>query len=212
MPRNPTKPHSLPYPAPAAGQAEGRPDIPRGDLTRRAVLAGGLRLGLWGALMGLGAGVLARGAAAQAPDHYFTPAQREVFAAVSTVLLGGMLPVAGPDRETARAEVLRDADTFMSRMPLHIQAEARQALDLLALAPVRILVAGIWPRWDRAAGEDVAEFLENFRTSRFGLKRRIYQFLHELSALAWFGNPRAWPAMGYPGPPQVQRPPRQEWS
>ena len=187
------------------------PAGPCGSTSRRVFLR---RCGLSLAALGLLAALPRRSAAqtsAAAAPAFFSPAQRALFAAVSAVLLGGLLPVADPERRAAIAEVVQGADRYMTRLVDYSQAEAREVLELLGFAPVRMLVGGVWARWEDAAPEDVAAFLENFRTSRFGLKRRIYQFLHELSAVGWFGAPRAWPAVGYPGPPAVTRPMDQPW-
>jgi hypothetical protein len=49
----------------------------------------------------------------------------------------------------------------------------------------------------------VSAFLARWRESRFDLLRAGYQALTQLVQAAWYGNPRAWGAIGYPGPPAV---------
>jgi hypothetical protein len=49
----------------------------------------------------------------------------------------------------------------------------------------------------------VAGFLARWRTSRFDLARAGYQALTQLIQAAWYDNPVAWRAIGYPGPPAL---------
>jgi hypothetical protein len=46
----------------------------------------------------------------------------------------------------------------------------------------------------------VAEFLQGWRTHRFGMLRGAYAALHDLVLGAWYAQPDAWAAIGYPGP------------
>ena len=73
----------------------------------------------------------------------------------------------------------------------------------MGLGIARVLVAGLWPSWDEAGAEDIAGFLARWKESRFDLLRSAYLGLHELIIAAWYGNPRAWPRIGYPGPPEL---------
>jgi hypothetical protein len=67
----------------------------------------------------------------------------------------------------------------------------------------RRILAGVRPAWRDASDDDVAAFLERWRTNRWLLLRSAYDGLHQLVLAAWYGNPRAWPAIGYPGPPAI---------
>jgi hypothetical protein len=57
--------------------------------------------------------------------------------------------------------------------------------------------------WAEAGRDDVAAFLDGWRTSGFTLLRSAYDALHQLVFAAWYGNPRSWPAIGYAGPPAL---------
>jgi hypothetical protein len=61
----------------------------------------------------------------------------------------------------------------------------------------------VWSPWPEATRESIAAFLVGWRTSRFALLRSAYGALHQIILGAWYGNPRAWPAIGYPGPPSL---------
>ena len=180
-----------------AGEAAGPSLRP----SRRAVLQTGL---LGGALLWLVS------AAAQAPGRAQGGAQGETFeflgaddraivAAIAPVMLAGALP----EDKAALAEVVRGVDIAISGLPPATQGELRELFDLLGLAPTRALLAGLWSSWEEASPEDIAGFLEGWRTSWFALLRSGYVGLHELVMAAWYGNPKSWPHMGYGGPPEL---------
>ena len=82
--------------------------------------------------------------------------------------------------------------------------ELDQLFALLAFAPTRCLVAGVWSPWPEASRESIAAFLLRWRDSRFALLRSAYDALHQIVLGAWYANPRAWPAIGYTGPPSLE--------
>ena len=81
------------------------------------------------------------------------------------------------------------------------QEEVRELFSLLNFAPARWLIAGVRQPWSEAGADDIAAFLQGWRLSRWQLLQSAYQALHELIFAAWYAQPAAWPAMGYPGPP-----------
>ncbi len=84
-----------------------------------------------------------------------------------------------------------------------MRKEIDQLFALLAFAPSRALLAGVWSPWSEASARSIAAFLAQWRDSRFALKRSAYGALHQLIMAAWYGSPDAWPAIGYPGPPSL---------
>ncbi|MCZ6522717.1 MAG: hypothetical protein O7A68_02480 [Alphaproteobacteria bacterium] len=155
------------------------------------------------AIVGLAAGAWARAQPIEGDFTFLTPEDRVIVAAIAPVMLAGALPAGGAERASAEAEVVLGVDRAISGLAPATQAELRQLFDLLGLGIARVLVAGLWPSWDEAGAEDIAGFLERWRTSRFDLLRSAYLGLHELIIAAWYGNPRAWPGIGYPGPPEL---------
>jgi hypothetical protein len=129
-------------------------------------------------------------------------AQGTVFAIVP-VLLAGALPV-GPAADAARAEIVANVDRAIAGLPLATRKQIEQLFALLAFAPSRCLVAGVWSPWPDASPDSIAAFLACWRDSRFALLRTAYGALHQLITAAWYGSPRAWPAIGYPGPPTLE--------
>ena len=126
----------------------------------------------------------------------------ELLEALVPVVLAGALP-GGPDRPAAIRETIEAFDRALSGLDPGIQDEIAQMLGLLVYAPTRIAVAGVWPAWREASTTEVAAFLVDWRASRSELKRSGYRALTQLIQAAWYGNPRAWEAIAYPGPPKV---------
>lgn len=131
------------------------------------------------------------------------PAARSIVASLIPVLLDGALPE-GPEAANARAETLTGVERAVAGLPPATRNELAELFSLLAFAPTRCLLAGIWSPWPEAAPEAIASFLTRWRDSRFALLRSAYAALHQLVFSAWYANPRAWPAIGYPGPPSLE--------
>jgi len=128
---------------------------------------------------------------------------RAIIAAIIPVVLDGALP-AGTEAGPARAEALAAAEQAIAGLPPATRKELDQLFSLLAFAPTRCLVAGVWSPWPQAPQESITSFLARWRNSRFGLLRSAYDALHQIVFGAWYGNPRSWPAIGYAGPPSLE--------
>jgi hypothetical protein len=168
--------------------------------TRRAFL----KFGAAGTLLLLAAGATraqgryrpARGAE---PFEALDIRDRAVLAAVAPAIL------AGTGASTANvAAVAGSIDRAVAGLPPHLQREVRQLLALLASWPGRRWLAGVATPWAEASGEEVQAFLERWRFSGWALLQQGYHALHELVLAAWYARPDTWPAIGYPGPPEVR--------
>ena len=126
-----------------------------------------------------------------------------ILGAVVPVLLDGALPQVPEERQRMLAETLTAIDTAIAGLPPAAQAELSQLFALLALPPVRLGLARIAAPWQSAAPADVRLCLDRFRESSWSLPRAAYDALHQLTFAAWYGNPQAWPAIGYAGPPSL---------
>jgi hypothetical protein len=122
----------------------------------------------------------------------------ELVAALVPVVLAGALP-----SRAAVREVVDAFDETVAGLSPAVQSELRDLLGLLSFAPTRIALAGLWSPWSEADENAIAGFLERWRTSRFDLLRAGYQALTQLVQAAWYGNPLAWGAIGYSGPPKL---------
>ena len=127
---------------------------------------------------------------------------RAILVAIIPVLLDGALPI-GADAPAARAETLARIDETIAGLPPATREELAELFSLLDFTPTRCLVAGVWSPWAEASTETVAAFLARWRDSRFALLRSAYGALHQIVLAAWYANSRAWPAIGYAGPPTL---------
>ena len=127
----------------------------------------------------------------------------EVVRALVPVVLAGALPAEARARAEAIGETVEAFDRAVAGLAPAIQDEIGDLLGLLAFPPTRIAVAGLWPRWSEASAADIGAFLDGWRASRFELKRSGYRALTQLIQGSWYDNPRAWPLIGYPGPPAI---------
>jgi hypothetical protein len=124
-----------------------------------------------------------------------------IMGAIVPVLLADALPSPPRDRADAIAQTVAAIDIAIAGLPPAAQAELAQLFALLALPPVRIGLARVGAPWAEASPADVRAFLDRFRDSSWTLLRSAYDAFHQLVFAAWYGNPRSWPAIGYPGPP-----------
>jgi hypothetical protein len=145
--------------------------------------------------------VRAPGGAAAVPA--LDAAASEIVAAIVPVMLAGALPAVAEQRAAAIAETVAAVGRAAAGLQPAAQQELAQLFALLGTTPARRILAGVRPAWRDASDDDVAAFLERWRTSRWLLLRSAYDGLHQLVLAAWYGNPRAWPAIGYPGPPAI---------
>jgi hypothetical protein len=131
------------------------------------------------------------------------PAARTIVAAVIPVFLDGALPE-GPEASSARAAALAGVERAIAGLPPATRKELADLFALLAFPPTRCLLAGVWSPWPEATRDAIASFLARWRDSRFVLLRSAYAALHQLVFSAWYADPRAWPAIGYAGPPPLE--------
>jgi hypothetical protein len=131
------------------------------------------------------------------------PRAPAVVAAIVPVMLDGALPVDATAREAAVRETVANVGGAIAGLLPAAQKELAELFALLGLPATRIVLAGVDTPWDEASPAAVAAFLERWRTSPFLLLRSAYDALHQLVLASWYGNPQSWPAIGYPGPPEI---------
>ena len=119
--------------------------------------------------------------------------------AIARVMLQGALPDNGASLDAA----VHGVDVAISGLPPAVQGEVQQLFGLLEFPVTRRFVAGVGP-WERASDEEIAAFLQRWRTSNAQLLRSGYQALHQLIMAGWYGNDAAWPRIDYPGPPRIR--------
>jgi hypothetical protein len=160
-----------------------------------------LKAGVLGTLVLAAGGALYRKVQGPPPlaPYRLDGGARTVLAAIVPAIIGPMLPAEAAARGAAIAHTVDGVQGAVATLPLSTQKEIQDLFGLLSLAPARRLLAGV-PAWDQATTEQVAEFLQGWRTHRFGMLRGAYAALHDLVLGAWYAQPDAWAAIGYPGP------------
>jgi hypothetical protein len=162
----------------------------------RAGFLGGAVLAAAGAWYGVSSRLPAEAGAALRADA------KAVLMALIPVMLADALPE-GPERPAAiSATAGRVGDAVRGLAPAS-QKEVGELFALLALPPARFLLAGVHRSWPEATPDELSAFLQTWRFSRFALLRSGYAAIHDLIFGAWYANPESWPAIDYPGPPEV---------
>ncbi|MCU0919800.1 MAG: hypothetical protein MUF16_05620 [Burkholderiaceae bacterium] len=175
----------------AAAPAEG---LPRRDFLK--VGAGfSLALVLAGALPGCSPGAKVPVAGWQ----FLQPGDVELFTALAPAValeLGGL---DAAKRKKVTEATVRNIDATCAALDLGSRAELRKLLDLLAIGPLRYVLAGVGA-WNEAGIEQMQAFLSRWRSSRFATLNAGGNVLVRLTASSFYLLPESWPSTGYPGP------------
>jgi hypothetical protein len=167
-------------------------------MKRRAFLAAGA-LGVAALAAG---GWLRYGLRHAPPGHALDDDATAIVTALVPAFLDGALPDDPAERGTAIGETVAAVDKAITGLPPLSQRELAQLFGLLAFPPARVAL-GVRTAWREAPADEIAAALARWQTSRSTLLRSAYDGLHQLILAAWYANPRAWPAVGYPGPPAL---------
>lgn len=160
-------------------------------MQRRTLLTLGTAGAVTVALAGWGAAAWRPGWSGQR----LTPAGREAFGAVARALLGPA--VQAPPALAAHLDRL---DQTVAGLPPPLQQEFAQLAALLATAPGRLALMGLSGDWPHVPSETLRQAMQSLRVSSLALRQQVYQALRDLTHAAWYADPQAWPALGYPGP------------
>lgn len=120
------------------------------------------------------------------------------FSAIAPVLLAGASANA---QDTQR--VVEGVRVAIAALSPAAQRDMGELLTLLNITPARGVLTGVWGPWSGASHADIEAFLERWRGSRLALLQACYHALHDLVLAAWYAEPAAWAAIGYPGPPAL---------
>lgn len=159
-----------------------------------------LQVGALGSAALLLAGYWAAPAADPSPAvggklEWLTPLDAQIVSALAPVLLG--LP------GVPASAVAAGVDRAVAGLPSATQREVRQLFDLLGNRWARRWLVGVRSPWQLATSQELTQFLQRWRESRFALQCSAYQGLHRLIHAGWYGNPASWPALGYRQPAAV---------
>ena len=163
-----------------------------------------LQVGLAGsALLLAGRWLGAREAPPRRGFAWLDPRNADAVAAFVPVVLAGAIPAEGPARAAAIRETVAGFDRAVSGLSPSVRREVDDLFGLFRFAPMRIALTGLWSPIEESSPEDLATFLARWRASSFEIQRAAYMALTQLIQAAWYDNPSAWAAIGYPGPPKL---------
>jgi len=145
--------------------------------------------------------------------RFFTVAEYSVFAAMADrVLARG--PVAGlpPELvnaiaarpaapEPAEVDVAGNADAFLAPLDPASAKDLKQLLALFDNALFSLLTGGPPRPFTQMSPQEQDAHLERWATSRLAIRRTGFQALKRLAAAVYYGSPRTYASVGYPGPP-----------
>lgn len=168
------------------------------DMVKSASRRSFMKLGLMGAITLAAAGGAYRLIKGPSAAHGFIldDTAKLALGAIAAAILRG----AAEDSPEFRKQAVARTQIAISGLTLTTQNEVSDLFGLLCLGPTRRLVAELPDDWASVKTDDVAKFLQDWRSSRFALLQTGYQALHDLVIGAWYGDSSTWAAIGYPGP------------
>jgi hypothetical protein len=137
-----------------------------------------------------------------APAAELSADSRALFTAVAQAVLDGALPSGAARSAALAAHIERVQQTIRGFAP-EVQKELAQLLGILCTAPGRRLLAGLATPWKAATVDEVQQSLQAMRTSRLATRQQVYHALRDITNGAYFSDPAAWAAIGYPGPREL---------
>jgi hypothetical protein len=170
--------------------------------TRRRFLRKGL---LGGALLLLGGGgflLLRRTRRREAPRNpllVLSFDEYAIFAAVATRVVA----VDGDSPPTHSVDVAGRADASMAQWPDAAQMDFRRLLHLFETALTGVVTGTGFQTFTASSDREQDARLEAWAGSRVTVFRTGFQAMKRLACACYYAAPEAWPATGYPGPPEL---------
>ncbi len=140
-----------------------------------------------------------RAAQPRDPLLVLTPDEYAIFAAVAARVVA----VDGDSPSTDAVDVAGRADAAMALWPDAVQVEFRRLLRLFENALTGAAMGIGFETFTASAPARQDERLDAWRRSRIAVFRTGFEALRRLAAACYYGAPEAWPATGYPGPPEL---------
>jgi hypothetical protein len=167
---------------------------------------GFLRKGLLGAaLLAIGGGAFLafrrtlRAAKPHSPLLVLSETEYAVFAAVAARVVA----VDGGSVTTDAVDVAGRADAAMAQWPDSVQMEFRRLLHLFESALTGAVTRTGYSTFTASPVRLQDARLAAWSGSRVAVFRSGYQAMKRLACACYYAAPEAWPATGYPGPPEL---------
>lgn len=169
-------------------------------LSRRKLL----RYGLGGTILlaAGGAGLALQPSRLRPPRKALEILDERSFSVLAAVV-DRMIPPREGFPPPAALGVAERIDEFLAAGDPAIADEFRQALLLVENGLAGLVMDGRPRAFTRLSPEGQQKVLDAWRTSAWSFRRMVYRALHGLCMAVYFTSPEVFPAVGYPGPPDL---------
>lgn len=165
-----------------------------------------LKLGLVGAALVGGAGLLLKQVVPARTQGLLSAGARAMVDALATAVLHTTLPAEAGERRKALDGLHKRLEDTIRGLPQHLQQELDELLTIAASSPGRLALFGLGAGWSEATPAAVTAALQGMRESSLALKQQAYHALRDILNAAYFADASAWRALGYPGQRPVPGP------
>ncbi len=129
---------------------------------------------------------------------------RLVLAVLIPVMVSNLSNQSAQTQSSPSIDIInQNIDQAIAQLALRTQKELRDLFDLLNSAFGRVVLAQVWLNWQSAGPQKVDQFLTEWRESSLELLQIAYKGLHKLIIGSAYAEDFLWPAIGYPGPPEL---------
>ncbi len=173
--------------------------VTRRVFLRRALIGTAAAAGTGGAGLALWPG--RRLPSPGAPLRFFTEAEYSIFAIVADRIV----PAVHGQPSAADVGVAAKADALLAKAAPHTQTDFKRLLGLFDNALASFVLDGRATPFTRLSPAEQDAALIAWRDSRLPLRRSGFEGLQRLAGALYYSDPRAYPGVGYPGPPLLMR-------
>lgn len=169
-------------------------------VTRRRVLQYGL-LGA-GALALGGVGVSLRSSKLRQPKRPLKTLDAVEFSLVAAVA-ARVAPPGGKFPDPLELGVPEHVDEILSRATPWMRSDFKKLMKLMESGLTNLVLRGRPTPFTRMSPEDQDATLADWEDSSIKLRRTAYKALRGIIVAGYYANPAVYPAVGYPGPPEL---------
>ena len=112
--------------------------------------------------------------------QFFSPTEVEILTILTERMVGTDFP------DVKHSPTMTTIDTFVAGLPLDLQVQLRRALHLFQWCP--ILFAGKLRPFTQLSPDDADTYIRSWAESRFGLRRRLFRGLRDLTFLGYYSQ------------------------
>ena len=114
------------------------------------------------------------------PLQFFSPTEVEVLIVLTERMVGTDFP------DVEHSPTVTTIDAFVAGLPLNLRVQLRRALHLFQWCP--ILFTGKLRPFTRLSPHDADTYIRSWAESRFGLRRRLFRGLRDLTFLGYYSQ------------------------